>query len=193
MSEVKWPARRTSDGVLVDVTADVNGEAEISPTENALEAGGGEQTVRLLDPIDIAFNTAGFVNPAEGNGVEIATLPAGVRATIRFFPITEWTGVSAGDVISISVGRASDQVVSVATYDVNESIASTLAADADAAYIEGKLYRSTGNGTAAELANSMPRQIWVQSAVKVFVVYWPVATDPTAGTGRVLIETAEPS
>ena len=40
MAEVKWQARRVSDGVLVDVTGDTSGTPAGAPTANALEAGG---------------------------------------------------------------------------------------------------------------------------------------------------------
>ena len=45
MAEVKWQARRVSDGVLVDVTGDTEGTPAAAPTENALEAGTSEATV----------------------------------------------------------------------------------------------------------------------------------------------------
>lgn len=38
MAEVKWTARRVSDGVLVDVTGDTEGTPVIAPTANVLEA-----------------------------------------------------------------------------------------------------------------------------------------------------------
>ena len=41
MAEVSWQARRTSDSVLVDVTADIEGSAQGAPTPNPIEGGGG--------------------------------------------------------------------------------------------------------------------------------------------------------
>jgi hypothetical protein len=41
MAEVKWQARRVSDSVLVDVTADVEAIAQAAPTANAIEVSGG--------------------------------------------------------------------------------------------------------------------------------------------------------
>ena len=49
MAEVKWQARRVSDGVLVDVTGDTTGTPAGAPTANALEG---------------ATNPDGFVNDA---------------------------------------------------------------------------------------------------------------------------------
>ena len=45
MAEVKWQARRISDGVLVDVTGDTEGTPAGAPTPNVLEGGAVEQTV----------------------------------------------------------------------------------------------------------------------------------------------------
>src|SRR5688500_13447962 len=52
MAEVKWQARRTDDGVLVDVTADTDGIPAAAPTPNAIEVGGegGEGAGVLEDP-----------------------------------------------------------------------------------------------------------------------------------------------
>lgn len=43
MAEVKWQARRVSDGVLVDVTGDTTGTPAGAPVPNALE--GGQQSL----------------------------------------------------------------------------------------------------------------------------------------------------
>lgn len=39
MAEVKWQARRVSDGIMVDVTGDTEGTPAPAPTANALEGG----------------------------------------------------------------------------------------------------------------------------------------------------------
>lgn len=45
MPEVSWQARRTTDNVLVDVTADVDGLPQGAPVGNPIEGGATEQTV----------------------------------------------------------------------------------------------------------------------------------------------------
>ena len=45
MAEVKWQARRVSDGVLVDVTGDTTGTPASAPTANELETGSGVVTI----------------------------------------------------------------------------------------------------------------------------------------------------
>ena len=50
MAEVKWQARRVSDGVLVDVTGDTTGTPASAPTANALEAGSASVYMSAADP-----------------------------------------------------------------------------------------------------------------------------------------------
>lgn len=70
MAEVKWPARRISDGVLVDVTADTEGLPLVSPVENELTVGSsGEQKTRILGPLHFAHDDAGIT----ADGIALAT------------------------------------------------------------------------------------------------------------------------
>jgi hypothetical protein len=100
MAEVKWQARRVSDGVLVDVTGDTTGTPVGAPTPNALEAG-GVQTVNLVGPVTVPFDHADIA--CNFGVVRIAQLAANV-VVVRFWAVmtTDFVGTVAKVVLSIS-------------------------------------------------------------------------------------------
>ena len=89
MAEVKWQARRVSDGVLVDVTGDTEGTPAGAPTPNALEGGSGVQTVSLLGPYAVVFNSSGIGTSA---GTVLTTaVPSGAVILTAWVEVTvEW-------------------------------------------------------------------------------------------------------
>ena len=82
MAEVKWSARRVSDGVLVDVTGDTEGTPETAPTANELEAGGVSSGLSVLGPYTVNYNTT---DASGAHGVTLAALASGVHV-LRVWP-----------------------------------------------------------------------------------------------------------
>ena len=69
---------------------------------------GGEQTIRLLGPYRVDFDTPGFVNPAD-NGVATLEIPAGVLV-VKVVPlvVTYPVGVAPGDALYLNLLTASN-------------------------------------------------------------------------------------
>ena len=102
MAEVKWQARRVSDGVLVDVTGDTTGTPASAPTENALEAGGTGATIQWLGPYRVNFNDS-LANP----GKLLTTLSAGTLVLMSWIEvITAWNANPATAMLTIMAGGA---------------------------------------------------------------------------------------
>ena len=96
MAEVKWQARRVSDGVLVDVTGDTSGTPASAPTENALEAGttfnGGTITAGLSIQPTLAWqNPLQAISPVGGTASIIRTVKGGLGGTDVFVVFADGT------------------------------------------------------------------------------------------------------
>ena len=153
----------------------------------------GLQTYRLLTPVEVAFDTPNFMNPSD-NGFELVELPANVRATVKYFPTSEWVGASAGDEVVVVLALAvNGSGPLIAAYDPYESNNLTSYPTLSAAAVEARLFVGAADGLASEAASSMPRQIVVESPIKVFAFYAPAGSNPTAGAGKFLIELATPA
>ena len=110
MAEVKWQARRVSDGVLVDVTGDTAGTPAVSPTENALEGTTLSATVTLTDAqIKALPTTAIDVVPAQGANTVIAP----VLVTVITNLVTAYTN-RANSLLIVSYQKPSGTPISFA-------------------------------------------------------------------------------
>lgn len=103
MAEVKWQARRISDGVLVDVTGDTEGTPLTAPTPNALEAGGSST---LEDVLIAGRDTGGIDNgaltpvisstEADASGIHDASVSVKAIATSLSDAYADRTATSVG-------------------------------------------------------------------------------------------------
>jgi hypothetical protein len=88
---------------LIDVT--LTTEADVAPPgPEVVSASGGEQTIRLLGPFRVNFNTA---NVATANGAKLADLDAGVLVLlVRVEVVTPWDAHADNARLKIGIGGA---------------------------------------------------------------------------------------
>ena len=75
MAEVKWTARRVTDGVLVDVTGETESTPQPAPVANELEAGSSTSPVTFTS-VTLPFDTPNLLNDLADNGVAALAVPA---------------------------------------------------------------------------------------------------------------------
>ena len=180
MPEVKWQARRVSDGVLVDVTGDTIGTPASAPTANELEAGSGTQTISLLGPFTVNFNSSGIT----GQG---ALLTSAVGAgSLVFYAwaevTTEWQFAGA-DSLTIQVAPNADpgNTYNLVTYVTAPG--NLIAVQGDAVMIQEA---TSGNGSAAP-----NRSVVRCTAASRLVAY--TGTAASAGQAKVYALIATPA
>ena len=138
MAEVKWTARRVTDGVLVDVTGDTESTPQTAPTQNALEAGSaGTFIASATDPGAIG---AGSVWKDTSLGISSSTIWRERNISNTGWdafagPRTVSTGASHSNAgptaVASGSGNANARLVAEAVGDGNANASSAALADGD--------------------------------------------------------------
>lgn len=112
MAEVKWQARRITDGVLVDVTADISGTTiSPAPVPNALEAGSGGGGVTVDNQSDPPTEVTSIIARGATLSGDEADLGVSLRVTEAALTNAQIKALGAGTVVNIVAAPGAGKVV----------------------------------------------------------------------------------
>lgn len=140
---------------------------------------GGEQTIRLLAAVPIAFDSPGLNNPVDA-GMLIATVPAGVLVRAILLVNTIWDvggqlQIAIGDPSGVDIGTAG-----IGTFDPGNTGVNAWAV------VETAPRAASGIG-------AVPRWARTLQEAGIYAMYFPDADDPTEGGGDIYVLIAEPA